>query len=255
MITKQLIEIKSHIEIAEDTFEMVLHSTISHELKPGQFVHIALNGHMLRRPVSIANVDTEKETFTVIFKIFGEGTRELSKSKTGDYLDVILPCGTHYPIEDLNLDHALIVGGGIGVPPLYYLGKKLKEEGGVRVTSVLGFQAKAQVFYEEKFRQLGDVYIATNDGSYGQKGFVTDIIGNLNSPPIDYYFSCGPTPMLQAVTNQLQDQKGYISLEERMGCGVGTCYACVVPLKADPSKNKKICKDGPVFYANEVILA
>ncbi|KAB8138678.1 dihydroorotate dehydrogenase electron transfer subunit [Gracilibacillus oryzae] len=253
MITKQSLEINSHIQIAEDTFEVVLQSSLSKELKPGQFVHIQLPGHMLRRPVSIANVNPEAETFTMIFKIFGEGTRNLSKYQAGEFLDVILPCGTHYPIEDLSLEHALLVGGGIGVPPLYYLGTKLKEKG-VKVTSVLGFQSASHVFYEEKFQQLGETFIATNDGTYGQKGFVTDIISKLDKP-IDYYFSCGPTPMLQAVTSQLADQKGYISLEERMGCGVGTCYACVVPLKADPSKNKKICKDGPVFPANEVNLA
>ncbi|MFC4404641.1 dihydroorotate dehydrogenase electron transfer subunit [Gracilibacillus xinjiangensis] len=253
MIKKQTLEILSHIQIAEDTFEVVLRSSLSKELKPGQFVHIALPGHMLRRPVSIANVNPEAETFTMIFKILGEGTRNLSKYKHGQYLDVILPCGTHYPIEELTISHALLVGGGIGVPPLYYLGKKLKEKG-VNVTSVLGFQSATHVFYEEKFQQLGDTFIATNDGTYGQKGFVTEIIAELDMP-IDYYFSCGPTPMLQAVTNQLSNQKGYISLEERMGCGVGTCYACVVPLKADPEQNKKICKDGPVFLANEVSLA
>ncbi|SHN15390.1 dihydroorotate dehydrogenase electron transfer subunit [Gracilibacillus kekensis] len=252
MITKQLIEIKSHLRIAEDTFEVVLQSTLARELKPGQFVHVALKNHMLRRPVSVANVDAEAETFTIVFKIFGEGTKSLSRYQAGDHLDVILPCGSYYPVEELELDHALIVGGGIGVPPLYYLAKSLKEKG-VKVTTVLGFQSKAHVFYEEKFQLLGDTYIATNDGTYGKKGFVTDIISEL-SPTIDYYFSCGPTPMLQAVTNQLAEQKGYISLEERMGCGVGTCYACVVPLKEDPTQSKKICKDGPVFYANEVIL-
>ncbi len=241
------------MQIAEDTFEVVVQSPLAKELKPGQFVHIALPNHMLRRPVSIAGVDTQAETFTIIFKIFGEGTRELSKYQAGDTLDVILPCGTYYPIDQLEIDQALIVGGGIGVPPLYYLAKTLKENG-VKVTSVLGFQSKDQIFYEEKFQVLGDTYIATNDGSYGTKGFVTDIIDEIN-PTFDYFFSCGPTPMLKAVSHQLEGYNGYISLEERMGCGVGTCYACVVPLKQDPKQSKKICKDGPVFSANEVILS
>ncbi len=218
MTTRQLIEIQSHLRIAEDTFEIVLQSPLARELKPGQFVHVALKHHMLRRPVSVAQVDAVKETFTIVFKIFGEGTRALSTYQTGDYLDVILPCGSYYPVDQLEMDHALIVGGGIGVPPLYYLAKSLKEKG-VNVTTVLGFQSKDQVFYEEKFQLLGDTYIATNDGTYGQKGFVTDIIAEL-SQEIDYYFSCGPTPMLKAVTNQLAEQKGYISLEERMGCFV-----------------------------------
>ncbi|WP_066194074.1 MULTISPECIES: dihydroorotate dehydrogenase electron transfer subunit [Gracilibacillus] len=252
MITKQLIEVKSHLQIAEDTFEMVLQSSLAKELLPGQFVYIALKHHMLRRPVSVAGVDQQAGTFTVIYKIFGEGTRALSKYQTGDQLDVILPCGSYYPIEELTLDHAMIVGGGIGVPPLYYLAKSLKEKG-VQVTSVLGFQTRDQIFYEEKFQALGDTYIATNDGSYGTKGFVTDIIAEVK-PHFDYFFSCGPTPMLKAVSSQLTDREGYISLEERMGCGIGTCYACVVPLQADPSQSKKICKDGPVFVANEVIL-
>ncbi len=252
MITKKRLEIISHLQIAEATFEVTVKSDFAAELKPGQFVHILVPGHMLRRPISIANVDREQKTFTMIFKIFGEGTKKLSECRSGDYLDIILPCGSHYPIEELELEHALLVGGGIGVPPLYYLGQQLKEKG-VKVTSVLGFQGKSHVFYEEKFQQLGDTYIATNDGTYGKKGFVTDIIKELDQP-MDYYFSCGPTPMLQAVTTLLANEKGYISLEERMGCGVGTCYACVVPLKNDPTKNKKICKDGPVFYANEVLL-
>ncbi|ENH98301.1 dihydroorotate dehydrogenase electron transfer subunit [Gracilibacillus halophilus YIM-C55.5] len=252
MINKQLLPIEHIREIAEETFEVVLHSEISAELKPGQFVHIALHGHMLRRPVSVADVDANAKTFTIIFKIFGEGTRALSQYQQGDNLDVLLPCGSYYPVESLSLDHALLVGGGIGVPPLYYLGKTLQEKG-VHVTSVLGFQSKSQVFYEKQFQQLGDTYIATNDGSYGTQGFVTDIIQQLDEP-IDYYFTCGPTPMLKAVTNQLQDENGYISLEERMGCGVGTCYACVVPLRQNPKESKKICKDGPVFSANEVML-
>jgi dihydroorotate dehydrogenase electron transfer subunit len=241
------------MQIAEDTFEVVVQSPLAKELKPGQFVHIALPNHMLRRPVSVAGIDTQAETFTIIFKIFGEGTRELSKYQAGDTLDVIMPCGTYYPIDQLEIDQALIVGGGIGVPPLYYLAKTLKENG-VKVTSVLGFQSKDQIFYEEKFQVLGDTYIATNDGSYGTKGFVTDIIDEIN-PTFDYFFSCGPTPMLKAVSYRLEGYNGYISLEERMGCGVGTCYACVVPLKQDPKQSKKICKDGPVFSANEVILS
>ncbi|SFL99484.1 dihydroorotate dehydrogenase electron transfer subunit [Gracilibacillus orientalis] len=252
MITKQLLKINSHLQIAEDTFEVVLQSSMAQVLKPGQFVHIALPNHMLRRPVSVAAVDAHAETFTIIFKIFGEGTRQLGKYKAGDSLDVILPCGSYYPIDQLEMNQALIVGGGIGVPPLYYLAKSLKDKG-VKVTSILGFQSKDQIFYEEKFQQIGDTYIATNDGSYGTKGFVTDIIDEME-PTFDYFFSCGPTPMLKAVSSKLDGRNGYISLEERMGCGVGTCYACVVPLKEDPSKSKKICKDGPVFSANEVIL-
>lgn len=252
MITKKLLEIKSHIQIARDTYEIVLKASEATLLKPGQFVYIALENHMLRRPVSVADVNKEDHTFVIIFKVFGEGTRKLSLHQQGDYLDVILPCGSFYPVEEMQLERALIVGGGIGVPPLYYLGKTLKDKG-VEVTAILGFQSRDQVFYEEKFQLLGDTHIVTDDGSYGKKGFVTDIVKDLQ-PEMDYYFSCGPTPMLRAITNQLSEQKGYISLEERMGCGIGTCYACVIPLKNEPAKSKKICKDGPVFFANEVML-
>ncbi|WP_221437210.1 dihydroorotate dehydrogenase electron transfer subunit [Gracilibacillus halotolerans] len=249
---RQLLPIIKQSQIAYETFEIVFRTSLAQQLKPGQFVHIALPNHILRRPISVANVNPIENTFTIIFKIFGDGTKMLSTYQVGNTLDVILPCGSHYPIEDLHVRKALIVGGGVGVPPLYYLAKTLKEKG-VDVTSILGFQGKEHVFYEEKFQQLGDTHIATNDGSYGVKGFVTDVIKQIE-PEFDYYFSCGPTPMLQAVTNVMGDKQGFISLEERMGCGVGTCYACIVPLKSNPEKSLKICKDGPVFAANEVVL-
>lgn len=249
---RQLLPIIKISQIALDTFEIVFKSKLAHQLKPGQFVHIALPNHTLRRPISVADVNVTEGTFTIIFKIFGDGTKTLSTYQEGNSLDVILPCGSYYPIDKLDIKQALIVGGGVGVPPLYYLAKSLKDKG-VEVTSILGFQGKEHIFYEEKFEQLGDTYIATNDGSYGVKGFVTDVITSVN-PAFDYYFSCGPTPMLQAVTSVMGDEKGFISLEERMGCGVGTCYACVVPLKSNPERSLKICKDGPVFVANEVNL-
>lgn len=252
MIQRQLLNIVSHRQLAFETYEIVLESEQAKTLKPGQFVHIALPHHMLRRPISVASVNQQEHTFTIIYKVFGEGTKHLTTFQVGDPLDVILPCGSYYPIDDLDINKALIVGGGVGVPPLYYLAKTLREKG-VEVTSILGFQGKEHVFYEDKFKKLGDTYIATNDGSYGYQGFVTDVITEI-TPSFDYYFSCGPTPMLQAVTNLMENKKGFISLEERMGCGVGTCYACVVPLKSNPEKSLKICKDGPVFAANEVML-
>ena len=252
MIQRELLSIIQHRQIAYETYEMILESEQAASLKPGQFVHIALPHHVLRRPISVADVNQQDQTFTIIFKVFGDGTKALSHYQARDTLDVILPCGSYYPIDDIAIDKALIVGGGVGVPPLYYLAKMLREKG-VEVTSILGFQGKEHVFYEDEFKQLGDTYIATNDGSYGYQGFVTDVIREM-TPSFDYYFSCGPTPMLQAVTNVMENRKGFISLEERMGCGVGTCYACVVPLRSNPDKSLKICKDGPVFAANEVIL-
>ena len=136
------------------------------------------------------------------------------------------------------------------MPPLYYLGKRLKEKN-VNIISVLGFQSKDHVFYENEFKALGQTIIVTDDGSYGEKGFVTDVLGQL--PAFDMFYSCGPLGMLRAVTKSLESKSGYISLEERMGCGVGTCAACVIPTNTTEGY-KKICHDGPVFSAKEVIL-
>ncbi|CQR47762.1 Dihydroorotate dehydrogenase B (NAD(+)), electron transfer subunit [Paraliobacillus sp. PM-2] len=255
MIRKANLTIAHNEKIAKSTFLMHLLSEESTlDIQPGQFIHIKIgqdHTHMLRRPISIADVDHSNQIIKIIFKTVGEGTGYLSKQKTGDKIDALLPCGSSYPIDKLTMKHALLIGGGIGVPPLYYLAKQLVNRG-VSVTSILGFQTASQVFFEEEFQALGKVYIATNDGSYGYSGFVTDIYQAIQ-PSFDYYFSCGPTPMLKGVTKELEDKPGYISLEERMGCGVGACFACVLPSR--DGGYKKICQHGPVFDANEVILA
>jgi dihydroorotate dehydrogenase electron transfer subunit len=251
MIRKEIMLIQSSEQIASDTIEMVLaNSYISRSARPGQFLHISIPGHMLRRPISIANADKDKGTVTILFKIAGNGTKGLASLQVGSKLDVLGPCGNGFPLEVSEDSTILLIGGGIGVPPLYYLGKELKKLG-VKIVSILGFQSKDHVFYERKFRELGETYIVTNDGSYGERGFVTDVLSNIQN--FDLYYSCGPIPMLQAITKALKDKTGYISLEERMGCGVGACYACVIPSK-DEQGYKKICHDGPVFSSQEVIL-
>jgi len=164
---------------------------------------------------------------------------------------VLGPSGNGFSLENKPGSKILLVGGGIGVPPLYYLGLKLKEAG-MEIVSVLGFQTEAAVFYEDQFKELGDVYIATDDGSYGTKGFVTDVITQVGA--FDRFYTVGPVPMLRAVTKTLDGKPGYISLEERMGCGIGACYACVIPALDEEGGYKKICSDGPVFPANEVAL-
>jgi len=242
--------------IAKATYQLVIHieTDMLKTIKPGQFVHIKVGEgteHMLRRPISICDLDVTKETLTLIFKVFGQGTDKLATLTAGDAIDLLIPCGNGYPIDEINASHVLLIGGGIGVPPLYYLGKQLIEKG-IKVTSILGFQSASDVFYEEAFQTLGDVYVATNDGSRGTHGFVTDVIDK-ESLSGDYYFSCGPTPMLQAVETKLIDTPGYLSLEERMGCGIGACYACVVKT-IDGASTKKVCQDGPVFKASEVQL-
>lgn len=252
MIKKEDMKLVSIKEIALDSFEMILENKyISQTAKPGQFLHIHVLGYTLRRPISIANVDTLNNTVTVLFKVVGSGTKQLSLCQPGMMIDVLGPNGNGFTLNNPVNSKILLIGGGIGVPPLYYLGKTLQKQG-MEITSILGFQTKESVFYEEEFKALGKTYITTDDGSYGHEGFVTDIAKDLTS--IDCYYSCGPVPMLRAVTNVLDGHKGYISLEERMGCGIGACFACVIPSNIEPNGYKKICQDGPVFAANEVLL-
>lgn len=252
MIKKEYMEIISSTQIAKDTIQLVLKNNyISAHATPGQFLHISVTGHTLRRPLSIANVDKKAQTVTVLFKIIGQGTAALAVYEQGQMLDVLGPSGNGFPTEDLTSNSTvLLIGGGIGVPPVHFLGKRLKEMG-VHVQSILGFQSESYVFYESSFTEMGDTYVVTNDGSYGHKGFVTDVTENLAS--FDRYYACGPLPMLKAVTEKFADKEGFVSFEERMGCGIGACYACVIPTK-DSDGYKKICQHGPVFQANEVIL-
>lgn len=252
MIKKESMKIISTNVIAKETVEMVLHNEyISENAAPGQFLHISVSGCMLRRPLSIAAVDRTAKTVTILFKIIGKGTKRLSGYVAGETIDVLGPAGNGFPLKKLpKNDKVLLIGGGIGVPPLYFLGCTLKELG-YDVQAVIGFQSKDFVFYEERFKKLGETIVVTNDGSYGEKGFVTDMVDKI--VPFDRYYSCGPAPMLKAVTNTFKGKEGYLSFEERMGCGVGACYACIIPTN-DGSNYKKICQDGPVFRAEEVSL-
>lgn len=254
---KQLVVPVLAIEkIAKDTYQLdlELETSFLEQIKPGQFIHIRVNQgseFMLRRPISVADVDLALNKLSVIFKVFGRGTDVLTHLKPDEWIDLLIPCGNGYPIESIDMKHVLLVGGGVGVPPLYYLAKSLVEKG-IKVTTVIGFQTKDEVFYEREFAALGDIFVTTDDGSYGRKGYVTDVLQQeeLN---FDYYFSCGPAPMLKAVKKYLHYFPGYISLEERMGCGIGACYACVVK-STDGKDQKKICTDGPVFHATEVMI-
>lgn len=248
---KEAMYIQSSKSIALDTVEMVLKNNyISQTAKPGQFLHVLVEGLTLRRPISIADADREKETVTILFQKFGSGTKQLATYQGGMTLDVLGPNGNGFNLDNEEGSSILLIGGGIGVPPLYYLGKTLAGQD-MKVISILGFQSAETVFYAEKFQALGETYIVTNDGSYAEKGFVTDVLDKIEG--YDRYYSCGPMPMLQAITKKLEHKQGYISLEERMGCGVGACFACVIPT-GTKSGYKKICKDGPVFHAKEVTL-
>src|SRR5699024_4429872 len=242
--------VKSVSEIALDTFEMTLENAFTAKAAvPGQFLHLLVDGHTLRRPISIADINREKETITILFKQIGDGTKRLASFQSGMIVSAIGPGGNGFRY-DAFMATALLAGGGVGIPPLYCLGKELRKNG-IQVKAVLGFQTENLVFYEEKFRQLGETYVVTDDGSYGYQGFVTDVLDQTGN--FDHYFSCGPIPMLSAVTNKLGSDSGSISLEERLGCGVGACLACVIPADSEGGY-RKICSDGPVFAAGEVML-
>ncbi|MGP4106917.1 dihydroorotate dehydrogenase electron transfer subunit [Virgibacillus sp. L01] len=242
--------VKSVHVIALETIEMTLvNEYVAKTAIPGQFLHLSVEGHTLRRPISIANTDHKNKEITILFKIVGDGTKQLAAYRPGMSIDALGPSGNGFSYDSKS-NSILLVGGGIGIPPLYNLGKTLCTNG-IHVTAILGFQSKEHVFYEANFRKLGKTYVVTNDGTYGHQGFVTSVMDQIEE--FDTYYSCGPIPMLKAVTKQLHQYNGYISLEERMGCGVGACFACVIP--ADNNGGyKKICQDGPVFAADEVIL-
>lgn len=242
-------------QIADDIFELTLIGQLTLEMKqPGQFVHIRVtDGYdpALRRPISIAEIDHESMQFKMIYRAGGHGTKILSTKKAGDEVDVLGPLGNGFPVEEAESGQtALLVGGGIGVPPLYELSKRLNERG-VKTIHVLGFQSEYNVFYEEQFKELGDTYIVTADGTKGTKGFVTDLLKEVN-PTFDVFYSCGPMQMLGALEKAYPDQKGFLSFEERMGCGIGACYACVCD--TTDGDYKKVCSDGPVFPRGVVAL-
>jgi dihydroorotate dehydrogenase electron transfer subunit len=237
--------------IAKDTIEMQLKDDyITEVARAGQFIYIQLPDFTLRRPISIADINKEKNQLTILFKILGKGTARLATYESGEFLDCIGPNGNGFSSFCNDTQSVLLLGGGIGVPPLYYLGKYLIEKG-IQVTSILGFQSAEHIFYEKEFQRLGETLIVTDDGSYGEKGFVTDLIDSV--PTFDIFYACGPTGMLRAVQHQLEGKKGYLSLEERMGCGIGACSACAVK-STDQDGYLRVCHDGPVFSAREVIL-
>ncbi|HHY74555.1 MAG TPA: dihydroorotate dehydrogenase electron transfer subunit [Bacillus bacterium] len=256
---KQWMKVVSQVEIAKNIYELVLEGELVSKMQEaGQFVHLKVDDRLdplLRRPISICDIDYDNNRFTMIYRAEGKGTTLLCKKIENDAVDVLGPLGHGFPIAEIEKgETALLVGGGIGVPPLYNLSKQLVRKG-VNVIHVFGFQDKSVMFYEEKFKKLGPTYIATVDGSYGIKGFVTDVIAAENLQ-FDYLYSCGPTPMLKALNERFSDKKGFISLEERMGCGIGACFACVCHLQEDPTgaAYRKVCSDGPVFPIGEVLL-
>lgn len=255
----ETVTITNQRRIAKDIYEIKVNGQLVEKMtQPGQFVHIKIGNslnHLLRRPISICDVDLSSKECTMIYRAEGAGTKQLAALNPGDSVSLLGPLGNGYSTNVVDTgQRALLVGGGVGVPPLYYLSKELVKQG-IEVTHVLGFASAEDVFYEEEFKHLGKTYIATVDGTSGSKGFVTDVI-NDRSIHYDTIFACGPMPMLQALEKDYADQPLYLSLEQRMGCGIGACMACVchVPFDESGTKYKKVCTDGPVFKAGEVVL-
>ena len=237
-----------YFEIIENThlnplvMKMVLKGDTT-GVKAGQFVNIKIDGLFLRRPISVCELNGD--LLTIIYKIVGKGTEVMSKMQKGEVLDLLTCLGNGY---DLSLagETPLLIGGGVGVPPMYELAKQLIALG-KKVTVILGFNATAEIFYEKEFKDLGaTVYVTTVDGSYGIKGFVTDAMKNLN---YSYFYTCGPEPMLKAVFNASVTD-GEMSFEERMGCGFGACMGCSCQTLTG---NKRICKEGPVLKKGELL--
>jgi dihydroorotate dehydrogenase electron transfer subunit len=226
---------------------------------PGQFLHLRVpqNDLLLRRPISINDINHEEGTCRIIYRVEGDGTRVFSEMKVGDKLDVMGPLGNGFQLSELHAgDTAFIVGGGIGIPPLYELSKQLIAKG-VTPVHFLGFASKEVMYYEEEFLALGDTYIATDDGSYGTHGHVGHLLAQMMEQP-NAVFSCGANGMLRAVESRYLGKIANVqlSLEARMACGMGACYACVCHLQEDESgqKSVKICDEGPIFPAGKVVL-
>lgn len=233
--------IANNKKIARNTYEMTLAGNTD-GIKPGQFINIKLNGFFLRRPISVCDIYDNR--LVIIYKVVGKGTEFMSHMKSG-MLDTLTGLGNGYDLS-LSGERPLLIGGGAGVPPMYYLAKELIKQG-KHVTVILGFNNKDEIFYKDEFEKIGsDVHITTVDGSFGTKGFVTD---KMNDISYTYFYACGPEPMLRAVYKK-SSVSGELSFEERMGCGFGACMGCSCKTLTG---YKRICKEGPVMKKEEIL--
>ena len=241
-MSEALLTITENVRIAENVYRMALESPELEAQKPGQFVNFRLDGLFLRRPISV--YDSAAGQLTVIYKTVGKGTRQMAGMQPGAVLNVLTGLGNGYDLSRAG-DKPLLLGGGVGVPPLYLLAKQLIAQGR-QVTAVLGFNTRAEVFGEAEFRALGcEVTVTTADGSYGTKGFVTDALPEEYS----YFYTCGPEPMLKAVYAKTKTS-GQFSFEERLGCGFGACMGCSCKTVTG---YKRICREGPVLEKEEIL--
>ena len=235
--------ILSNTALTDSVYKMVLEGDTSAITASGQFVNIQLTGKFLRRPISVC--DYGDETLTIVYKVVGKGTEQMSAMVPGGKLDILTGLGNGY---DLTLagDAPLLIGGGVGVPPMYGAAKKLSEMG-IKATVILGFNTQSEIFYEEEFKALGcEVAVTTVDGSHGTKGFVTTVLEGMD---YTYFYTCGPEPMLKAVY-KASVTSGQMSFEKRMGCGFGACMGCSCKTITG---YKRICKEGPVMKKEEIL--
>ena len=239
---QSIFTIISNEALTRDVYKMVLSGDTSAVTNCGQFVNIQLDGLFLRRPISVCDYDAE--TLTIIYKVVGKGTEQMAGMKSGEKLDILTGLGNGYDLT-LSGSNPVLLGGGVGVPPMYNLAKKLVAEG-KKVSVILGFNTESEIFYENEFKALGcDVTVTTVDGSYGVKGFVTDALPESYT----YFYTCGPEPMLKAVY-KATTTSGQMSFEERMGCGFGACMGCSCKTLTG---YKRICKEGPVMKKEEIL--
>ena len=240
---QSIFTIKENVALTTNVYKMVLVGDTSDITNCGQFVNILLDGLYLRRPISVC--DCEGDTLTLVYKVVGKGTEQMSGMASGECLDILTGLGNGYDLSKSG-DAPLLLGGGVGVPPMYMLCKRLIAEG-KRVSVILGFNKADEVFYEDEFKALGaDVTVCTADGSYGTKGFVTAPMEEMD---YSYFYTCGPEPMLKAIYKTAKTS-GQFSFEERMGCGFGACMGCSCKTVTG---YKRICKDGPVLEKEEII--
>ena len=240
---QSIFEIIENTALTSNVYRMRLTGDTSAITAPGQFVNIKLEGKFLRRPISVC--DCKDGELTIVYKVVGKGTEQMSRMKAGESLDILTGLGNGYDLA-LAGDAPLLIGGGVGVPPLYMLAKRLIAEG-KRVRVILGFNTASEVFYEEEFRALGaEVSVTTVDGTRGTKGFVTAV---LDDTPYTYFYTCGPEPMLRAVYTATATS-GQFSFEERMGCGFGACMGCSCKTVTG---NKRICREGPVLVKEDIL--
>ena len=239
---QSIFDIVSNTALTDSVYKMTLRGDTSAITAPGQFVNIKLEGMFLRRPISVC--DVAGDLLTIIYKVVGKGTEAMSKMISGK-LDILTGLGNGYDLT-VSGEKPVLLGGGVGVPPMYKLAKELIAQG-KKVSAILGFNTKNEIFYEEEFKSLGaEVFVTTVDGSYGIKGFVTDALKNID---YTYFYTCGPEPMLKAV-HRASVTSGQMSFEERMGCGFGACMGCSCKTLTG---YKRICKEGPVMRKEEIL--